>query len=160
MERPFTLLGLQQVAIGSKDRDKLRHLWIDMLGLEVKGQFRSEKENVDEDICSLGKKPFEVEVDLMVPVDEEKKPKVNDPPLNHIGFWVDDLKSAVTWLTEKGMRFTPGGIRRGASGHDVVFIHPKANQDFPLCGEGVLIELVQAPDELIEIHKKFLYNPS
>jgi lactoylglutathione lyase len=30
-----------------------------------------------------------------------------------------------------------------------VFIHPKGNEDFPLCGEGVLIELVQAPPEVI-----------
>ena len=48
------------------------------------------------------------------------------------------------------MRFTPGGIRPGAAGHDICFIHPKGNDDFPLCGEGVLIELVQAPPDVIE----------
>lgn len=47
------------------------------------------------------------------------------------------------------MRFTPGGIRKGASGHDVAFIHPKGNADKPLCGEGVLIELVQAPPDVV-----------
>ena len=51
---------------------------------------------------------------------------------------------------EQGVRFTPGGIRKGASGYDVCFIHPKGNAEFPLCGEGVLIELVQAPAEVIE----------
>ena len=43
------------------------------------------------------------------------------------------------------MRFAPGGIRKGAAGHDICFIHPKGNDEFPIGGEGVLIELVQAP---------------
>lgn len=44
-----------------------------------------------------------------------------------------------------GVRFAPGGIRKGASGHDITFIHPKGNEEFPIGGQGVLIELVQAP---------------
>ena len=52
-------------------------------------------------------------------------------------------------LAEQGMRFTPGGIRPGAAGHDVCFIHPKGSADAPEGGRGVLIELVQAPDDLI-----------
>ena len=32
---------------------------------------------------------------------------------------VDDLAAAVTWLEARGVRFTPGGIRKGAAGHDV-----------------------------------------
>ena len=47
------------------------------------------------------------------------------------------------------MRFAPGGIRKGAAGHDICFIHPKGNDEFPLGGEGVLIELVQAPPEVV-----------
>lgn len=47
------------------------------------------------------------------------------------------------------MRFTPGGIRKGAGGHDVAFIHPKGDENHPLCGEGVLIELVQAPPDVV-----------
>ncbi len=55
----------------------------------------------------------------------------------------------MAWLTEQGVRFTPGGIRAGAAGHDVCFIHPKGNDDAPIGGAGVLIELVQAPPEVI-----------
>ncbi len=54
------------------------------------------------------------------------------------------------WLQENGVRFTPGGIRKGASGFDICFIHPKASEASPIGGEGVLIELVQAPPEVIE----------
>jgi lactoylglutathione lyase len=47
------------------------------------------------------------------------------------------------------LRFAPGGIRKGAAGFDICFVHPKGNEDFPYGGEGVLIELVQAPVEVI-----------
>ncbi|MET0287970.1 MAG: VOC family protein [Polyangiales bacterium] len=149
--RPFRVLGLQQIAIGGLDKSKLRKLWVDTLGLTVEGNYKSEKENVDEDIAVAGRGPWRVEVDLMQPIDPEKKPKVNDPALNHVGLWVDNLEAAVKWLEQQGVRFTPGGIRKGAAGHNVTFIHPKGNEQSPLGGEGVLIELVQAPDELIQV---------
>jgi lactoylglutathione lyase len=146
--RPFRILGLQQIAVGALDKGALRRLWIDTLGLERVGEFRSERENVDEDIAVAGDGPLRVEVDLMQPIDAAKSPKVHEPALNHVGLWVDDLAAAVAWLAERGVRFTPGGIRRGAAGYDVCFIHPKGNADAPIGGEGVLIELVQAPPEV------------
>jgi lactoylglutathione lyase len=148
-DRPFRILGLQQVAIGGPDKQRLRALWVDMLGLETKSTFVSERENVDEDICALGRGPLAVEVDLMQPLDPDRKPAVHATPLNHVGLWVDDLPTAVAWLSAQGVRFAPGGIRKGAAGHDICFIHPKGNDDSPLGGEGVLIELVQAPPEVV-----------
>jgi len=149
MSRPFRILGLQQIAVGSTDKNALRKLWVDILGLSVVGNYKSEKENVDEDIAVLGKGAAKVEVDLMQPVDADKRPKVHDPALNHIGLWVDNLAAAVEWLGAQGVRFTPGGVRKGAAGYDVTFIHPKGDATSPLGGEGVLIELVQAPPEVI-----------
>jgi lactoylglutathione lyase len=146
--RPFQVLGVQQVAIGGLDKNKLRAFWVDLLGLRYGHSYKSEKENVDEDICETGVGAFTVEVDLMQPLDPEKRPKVHEPALNHIGLWIDDLSRAVQWLEGQGVRFTPGGIRKGAAGHDVCFIHPKGNADFPVGSEGVLVELVQAPDEV------------
>ena len=148
-DRPFRILGLQQIAVGAADKNRLRRLWVDLLGLEPTGNYRSERENVDEDIAVAGAGAFKVEVDLMQPVDPAKSPRVHDPALNHIGLWVDDLRVAVAWLEGQGMRFTPGGIRKGAAGYDVCFIHPKGNEATPLSGEGVLIELVQAPPDVI-----------
>lgn len=147
--RPFRILGLQQIAVGGLDLGALRNLWVDTLGVDKVGDYESESENVREDILQLGSGPHAVEIDLMEPLDPESRPKVNDPALNHVGLWVDDLPTAVAWLEEQGMRFTPGGIRKGASGHDICFVHPKGNDDFPLSGEGVLIELVQAPADVI-----------
>ena len=148
--RPFKVLGIQQVAIGGPSKQRLRTLWVDKLGLEVTGNFVSERENVDEDICAMGRDAFRVEVDLMQPLDPDRKPAVHNTPLNHIGLWIDDLPTAVDWLTAQGVRFAPGGIRRGGSGFDICFVHPKGNDAFPLSGEGVLIELVQAPPEVVK----------
>jgi len=151
-ERPFKILGVQQVAIGGADKGALMTLWVELFGLAVVTHFSSERENVDEAVLSVGKGPFAVEVDLMQPIDPEKKPRVDSPPLNHVGLWVDDLRAAVAWLTERGVRMAPGGIRPGATGHDICFIHPKGNEASPLSGMGVLIELVQAPPDVIAAH--------
>jgi lactoylglutathione lyase len=149
MDRPFRVLGLQQIAVGASDKDRLRKLWIDLLGLTVTGKYRSERENVDEDIAVIGHGAARVEVDLMQPIDPDKRPAVHDPALNHVGLWVDDLKAAVEWLGAQGVRFTPGGIRKGAAGFDMCFVHPKGSPEAPHGGEGVLIELVQAPADVI-----------
>ncbi len=150
MNRPFKVLGIQQIAIGGPSKARLRTLWVDMLGLELTGNFVSERENVDEDICAMGAGAFKVEVDLMQPLDPEKKPAVHTTPLNHVGLWIDDLPRAVDWLIAQGVRFAPGGIRQGAAGFDICFLHPKGNEEFPISGEGVLIELVQAPPEVVK----------
>jgi lactoylglutathione lyase len=146
--RPFQVLGIQQVAVGGLDKDKLRRFWIDIMGLRFGHTYKSESENVDEDICAIGTGPLAVEIDLMQPIDPEKSPRVHNPALNHVGLWIDDLPQAVAWLEKEGVRFTPGGIRKGATGHDVCFIHPKGNDLSPIGSEGVLVELVQAPDDV------------
>ena len=125
------------------EKDKLSNFWANHLGLEKVGSFVSERENVDEDILTLGKGVLgTIEVDLMAPLDPEKSPKVHVPALNHIGLWVDDLEEAVKYLESQEVKIV-GGIRKGASGHNVTFIHPKS-----ACG--VLVELVQAPKEVID----------
>jgi lactoylglutathione lyase len=141
--RPFRVLGVQQLAIGGASKAALRHLWVDLFGLEATGTYRSERENVDEDILVCGAGAARVEIDLMEPIDPAKSPNVATPALNHLGLWIDDLPAAVAWLGAQGVTFTPGGIRPGAAGFDICFIHPKKG------GEGVLIELVQAPPALV-----------
>ena len=150
-KRPFTILGVQQIAIGHDDRAALNHLWYTIFGLQPSVQnIRMENENVCEDIVRLGgiDEATCIEIDLMTPLDINKSPKVHVPPLNHIGLWVDDIHKAVEWMTQQGVRFTPGGIRPGAAGYNVTFIHPRGNETSPIGGNGILIELVQAPDHI------------
>ena len=148
-ERPFSVIGIQQIALGASDKATLRALWVDRLGLAVVGSFLSARENVDEDICAVGSGLARVEVDLMMPIDADAKPAVHVPALNHVGLWIDDLRAAVAWLEANGVRMAPGGIRAGAAGHDICFIHPRPSDAFPIAGAGVLVELVQAPAEVI-----------
>jgi len=140
--RPFRVLGLQQVAVGALDKAALSAFWVDLLGVQRTGTYRSEKENVDEDILKIGKGLAAVEIDIMQPLNPEIAPKVHIPALNHIGLWVDNLQACVTHLTGKGVKFA-GGIRKGAAGFEVAFIHPKS-------AVGVLVELVQAPPDVIK----------
>eukprot|EP00947_MAST-08B_sp_MAST-8B-sp1_P003350 g3350.t1 len=150
-DKPFRVLGLQQLAVGGLDKSRLSRLWVDLFGLAYKSTYVSEKENVDEDILVLGEPgPREVEVDIMQPIDPETAPKVHLPPLNHLGLWVDDIHGAVEYMQANGVRFAPGGIRPGAAGFDVTFLHPKGSDEAPLSGDGVLIELVQAPHEVVK----------
>ena len=160
MSRPFKVLGIQQIAIGGPDKVRLKKLWVEMLGLAVTGTFRSERENVDEDICAIGTGSYRVEVDLMQPIDPAGKPAVHTTPLNHVGLWIDDLPQAVEWLSAQGVRFAPGGIRRGAAGFDICFIHPRGNDELPISGEGVLIELVQAPPEVVNAFSRLAEPPT
>jgi lactoylglutathione lyase len=148
-DRPFVILGIQQVALGAADKHRLVHLWVELLGLVPTGTFRSVGENVDEDIVGFVGGRQQCEVDLMQPVDAGARPHVAEPALNHIGLWVDDLPAACRWLSARGVRFA-GGIRKGGAGHDVCFIHPKGDAESPVGGAGVLIELVQAPVEVVE----------
>ena len=131
----FRVLGLQQVAIGNLSKDVLGKFWIEHMGIKKVHSFISEKENVDEDVLEIGKGPLgTVEIDLMAPLDPEKSPKVHVPALNHIGLWVDNLENAVKYCEANEIRVV-GGIRKGASGHDITFIHPKS-------AGGILLELV------------------
>lgn len=151
-ERPFRVLGIQQIAIGGLDKDVLSTLWVDLLGLTKVDKFVSESENVDEYVLRMGDGPHAVEVDLMQPLQVGSRPLVYEPALNHVGLWIDDLRSCVEWLTARGVRFAPGGIRRGAGDREMCFIHPKGNDESPRGGEGVLIELIQAPADVIAAH--------
>lgn len=148
-ERPFRILGVQQIALGALHKQPLIDFWSGLLGLPVRGAFESPSENVSEAILELGVGAARIELDLMEPLDPARKPRVHEPALNHFGLWVDDLQAAHAWLTARGVRFAPGGIRRGASGHDVCFVHPKPSAEAPRSGEGVLVELVQAPSAVI-----------
>lgn len=154
MSRPFKILGVHHIAIGNAALGRLRHLWGDVLGLSLGSPFTLASENVSGSIARLEAGPYTVEVDLLQPLDADKKPAPHLPPLNHIAFWVDHLPEAVEYLTARGVRFTPGGIRKGAEGREMAFIHPKASEAFPVGGEGVMIELVQAPPGVVAAFAK------
>lgn len=140
----FKILGVQQIAIAGSALNDLENLWVNILGLTKNSEKTIPTENVKESILNFSQLN-QPEITLLEPINPNQKPQVQNNPLNHIGLWVDDLKIAVNFLEAQGFRI-PGGIRQGASGHNIAFIHPKDAQ-------GVLIELVQAPENLIGTSK-------
>ncbi|MGZ0229263.1 MAG: VOC family protein, partial [Acidimicrobiales bacterium] len=64
-DRPFRILGIQQVAVGAPAKDRLRHLWVDLFGLTATGTFVNTSENKDEESLGLGNGPTAVEFDIM-----------------------------------------------------------------------------------------------
>jgi lactoylglutathione lyase len=136
-DKPFRILGIQQIAVGGPTSSACARCGWTCFGLQVRSTFVSERENVDEDICALGSGPTAVEVDLMQPLDPERKPAVHATPLNHVGLWVDDLPRAVRVDDGARRALRPGrhpqGCRRPRH-----LLHPPAsgNDEFPLGGRG------------------------
>ena len=94
------------MALGGLNKGDLQKFWIDTLGMSKINSFKSERENVDEDVLECGKGLLgKIEVDIMTPLDPEKSPKVHIPPLNHIGLWVDDLPKCVEHLESKSLNY-------------------------------------------------------
>ena len=142
-----------QVAIGGSSLSALTELWSTALDAKKIGDFQSASENVSENIMTLGKGPLgATEIALMTSLDSSKKPNPSSPSLNHVGLWVDDLAACHAHMTTNGYVFAPGGIRPGADGHNICFLHPKPKEGKG--GEGVLIELVQAPVYVVEAWEK------
>ena len=56
--------------------------------------------------------------------------QVHMPNLNHIGLWIDDLDSCVTWLQHKGVRFAGEGALGGGM----------SRNDFACCAEPMPIK--------------------
>jgi mannose-6-phosphate isomerase-like protein (cupin superfamily) len=116
MNRPFKVLGIQQIAIGGADKQRLRRLWADMFGLEVTGNFRSERENVDEDICAIGSGALRVEADLMQPLDPETMKEIrcrNNWHIHHKQVQVLICVAGRGWYQEWGkeaVEMTPGTV--------------------------------------------------
>ncbi len=155
MDRPFKVIGICHVAIVVADKARTRWLWEEILGGQQTSSFISASENVEESIYMLGVGRYRQEIDLIEPINSIQAPQQARVNLNHIALWVDNLQSAVKWMEAKGKRFTPGGIRKGSLGHEVCFIHPKASATCPVSGEGVLIELVQAPNDVLRLSHTF-----
>lgn len=60
------------------------------------------------------------------------------PGIHHVCIAVPDLEAAIGSAESEGATVIPPGVRTGAGGHRVAFLHPRSSG-------GVLIELSEAP---------------
>jgi lactoylglutathione lyase len=104
---------------------------------------------VDEDITAMGSGPFKVEVDLMQPLDPAKSRRCNEPPLNHIGLWIDNSRSPSSGSRHRACVSRRAASARAPPASTSPSCIPRAMNNRPIGGNGVLIELVQAPPEVV-----------
>ena len=151
-ERPFRVLGVQQIAVGGADKAALRTLWVDCLGLEVdRRHFRSERENVDEDICAVGSglargrgRPDAADRSRRASRRSTRRRSTTS------ACGSTTCAAAVAWLDgAAACASRPAASARARRATTSASSIPRPNDEFPIAGEGVLIELVQAPPEVI-----------
>jgi methylmalonyl-CoA/ethylmalonyl-CoA epimerase len=62
------------------------------------------------------------------------------PGIHHVCVSVDDLQATIDRLADSGIAPIPPGVRAGAGGHRVAFLHPQDTK-------GILLELSEPPSE-------------
>jgi methylmalonyl-CoA/ethylmalonyl-CoA epimerase len=106
----------------------------DLLGLEFGGEEEVASEGVRVAFLQAG----EPRIELLEPLDEgsavARHIQKRGEGIHHVCFEVEDLDGAVRDLREGGARLVDPGIRRGAEGSRVAFVHPRSSG-------GVLVEL-------------------
>uniref|UniRef100_M4BGU0 Uncharacterized protein n=1 Tax=Hyaloperonospora arabidopsidis (strain Emoy2) TaxID=559515 RepID=M4BGU0_HYAAE len=92
-----------------------------------------------------------------VEADEKKKNRVVRNRFGHpnfISLWVDKLNEVEGYLKEQGVPYSSEGIVQGPDSHDVLVIPPSDDgssvEFFNLCDNPTMVELVQAPLDVIK----------
>jgi methylmalonyl-CoA/ethylmalonyl-CoA epimerase len=109
------------------------------LGLELEGVEEVSKQGVKVGFLSVG----DPRIELLEPTGPSspiaKHLERRGPGLHHICVRVEDIRLAMSTLTEKGYRLLSDEPQQGAHGCLVCFVHPKSTG-------GVLLELSEPPE--------------
>jgi methylmalonyl-CoA/ethylmalonyl-CoA epimerase len=117
------------------DLDEALARWRKIFDLQPGVREWVESQKTDALLLPMGDTSFE----LVAPRGNEGLTRFLDkrgPGLHHVAIEVDDIAGAIALLTALGVPLIDTSPRRGARGHKVAFVHPKATG-------GVLVELVE-----------------
>jgi methylmalonyl-CoA/ethylmalonyl-CoA epimerase len=126
---------IDHVAIAVADVDEALAKWQQAFGLTAKTREVVASQKTEAVLLPIG----ESNVELISPKGNEGLQKFLDkkgPGIHHIAIEVEGIESALTFLKGIGVQLIDETPRKGARGHKVAFIHPKATG-------GVLVELVE-----------------
>lgn len=130
--------GLHHVAIVVKSLDESRALYADVLGMGASAPEHVADQKVNVLVLFAGTQRIE----LVEPASEDSPVSSflakRGGGMHHLAWLVDDVRSAIRTLEERGVRMIDREPRRGSHGTTIAFIHPKATG-------GVLMELVEDP---------------
>jgi methylmalonyl-CoA/ethylmalonyl-CoA epimerase len=133
----FKITKIDHVAVAVPSIDDALAKW-KSLGLEVKEREVVGSQKTEAALLPIG----ETSVELIEPKGNEGLAKFLEkkgPGLHHIAVEVEGIDDALATLAALGVPLIDQTPRRGARGHKVAFLHPKATG-------GVLVELVE-PEE-------------
>ena len=134
----FKVKKIDHVAIAVADIDAAAAALHKTLGLSVKEREVVETQKTEAALLPLGESSLE----LISPRGNEGLARFLEkrgPGLHHIAVEVEGIESALTFLKTLGVPLIDETPRKGARGHKVAFLHPKATG-------GVLVELVEPDD--------------
>jgi methylmalonyl-CoA/ethylmalonyl-CoA epimerase len=128
---------IDHVAICVADTDQAIAKYKQVLGLEPEVREVVASQKTEATLLPIG----ETSLELISPKGNDGLVKFLEkrgPGIHHIALEVEGIESALTTLKALGVPLIDEAPRKGARGHKVAFLHPKATG-------GVLVELVE-PD--------------
>ena len=133
---PFNIIGIEHVGIAVKDLNRVSEVFSDLLGLDLHSREKVPDDQVITDIYHAGedKVEFLKATSPGSPISRFLQKKGEG--MHHIAFRVDNLQSALNYLSTQGIQLIDTKPRIGAEGLQVAFIHPKSTGD-------VLVELCE-----------------
>lgn len=127
---------IDHVGIAVKSLERAAGLYAELLGEEPAGREEVPGEGVE--VAFFGRGGGRVE--LLEPTDDESAVarflERRGPGIHHVCLRVEDVEAAVERATAAGAELVPPGIRTGAGGSRVAFLHPRSTG-------GVLLELTE-----------------
>lgn len=126
---------LDHVAVLVRDIDAAASKYKELFGLAPEGREVVASQKTEAALLPCG----ESSIELIAPHGNESLERFLEkrgPGLHHIAIEVEGIESALALLKGLGVPLIDEEPRRGARGHKVAFLHPKATG-------GVLVELVE-----------------
>mgnify|MGYP001216538731 CR=1 FL=1 len=134
----FKVLGIEHVAIAVDDTKDPANVFGKLLGIENTSTEEIADQKVVTDIFNTGAGKVEL---LKATSDDSPISKFlnkRGQGVHHIAFLVDNLKLALSELSDAGVELIDNSPRVGAEGMLIAFLHPHSTS-------GVLVELCQKP---------------
>ena len=133
---PFKIIGIEHVGIAVKDLNSISEIFGDLLGLDLRRREKVADQQVITDIYHAGKGKLEFlkATSPNSPIAKflEKRPE----GMHHIALIVDNIQSALDYLSKHDVQLIDQSPRIGAERLKIAFIHPKSTG-------GVLVELCE-----------------
>ena len=126
---------IDHVAVAVNDVDQAIATWGKVFGLEAKEREVVASQKTEAVLLPVG----DSNVELISPKGNEGLAKFLEkrgPGIHHVAVEVEGIEAALAFLKALGVPLIDEAPRKGARGHKVAFVHPKATG-------GVLVELVE-----------------